>query len=651
MSDYQSPIDVAIPAPHQVSDAVFYPSVSAAPRQQSERPSSRASLPVLSRAHERDRTTSSASSRPAFPILPSVPVAQRGAIRSIPEMEIPKAPSRVSTRRPVDDSSDEEDEEAYASQARGGRPASRAQAQEPSSPKRFLRRRANSDTSTITDRVGREGTRKTGFFGGLASLFKRAPRDRSPPSGSTRWDTRTDRNVFTSARGAGGGGRRGEDDSSDEEVPKKRLVRVVNDPAQRAKAMSDVGAASASIKSGKSKKTIKASSDLGRLSSQTRPSTSMSVASHPAVPEPRRKKKRTESLNAPAVGASLAVPTTVARGAPGMSRSNTVTSNFTVTSSFSAATGQTDTTKPKRKKRLSTTSQGPVLLAPLTAADLASSLPSARALSYHDIGSLRGEGGVLLGADETTHASGRAPSHLRETEKRVAKENMRNGVDGWISKPSSPVLGHHEEPKDGARRASIMALVQPEPTTSSPGAVEETSRQYGAGPRWVKPITTLPPSPPPSSTATPRSSDHLQPPSGVTLAKRKSVRMADGDNLSSNEPPRSPAGSVRSSDGLGSSNGGAPRHGILVNHHPSPSQTMLTNGGSEHTSWNMRSSISATFGSSAPGVDAEDSSDEDEGEYALARKAFAKGTKKFATAGLLEGSSRDKGKGRAVDQY
>lgn len=214
VSDYQSPIDVAIPAPHQVSDAVFYPSVSAAPRQQSERPSSRASLPVLSRAHERDRTTSSASSRPAFPILPSVPVAQRGAIRSIPEMEIPKAPSRVSTRRPVDDSSDEEDEEAYASQARGGRPASRAQAQEPSSPKRFLRRRANSDTSTITDRVGREGTRKTGFFGGLASLFKRAPRDRSPPSGSTRWDTRTDRNVFTSARGAGGGGRRGEDRKS-----------------------------------------------------------------------------------------------------------------------------------------------------------------------------------------------------------------------------------------------------------------------------------------------------------------------------------------------------------------------------------------------------------------------------------------------------
>ena len=242
------------------------------------------------------------------------------------------------------------------------------------------------------------------------------------------------------------------------------------------------------------------------------------------------------------------------------------------------------------------------------------------------------------------HGKGKAPSHLRETEKRVVKENIKYGVEGWVNKPSSPALGSSEaavfQPTE--QRENILAVVDR-------AEQEDTSRRYGSTttPKWIKPAAA---SLAPSTTRRPR--DSLQPPSATTLAKRKSVRMADLDP-NSTEPPRSPAGSVRSDGPSTLSSGAIPRPGILVNHHPSPSQVTLNgpNGEAlaEHSTWNMRSSSSAAFGTTAT---ADDSSDEDEGEYALARKAFAKGTKKLELAGLPEDSPRrDKGKGRAVDQY
>lgn len=252
---------------------------------------------------------------------------------------------------------------------------------------------------------------------------------------------------------------------------------------------------------------------------------------------------------------------------------------------------------------------------------------------------------MLLGGDELVHGQGKAPSHLRETEKRVVKENIKYGVEGWVNKPSSPALGASDaavfQPVE--RRENILAVVDR-------AEADDTSRRYGSTPKWIKPASVSTTSLVPA--AIPRSRDSLQPPGMTTLAKRKSVRMAELDP-NSMEPPRSPAGSVRSEGPATSSNGGAPRPGILVNHHPSPSQLSLNgaNGGSqgEHSTWNMRSSSSAALGGITGG---DDSSDEDEGEYALARKAFAKGTKKLELAGLPESSPRrDKGKGRAVEQY
>lgn len=634
---------MSIPAPHQFSrngnSSSIIPTYVAPP----PRPTNGASR----------ASTIVGRPRASAPLL-SVPVAARGAAPTIPIMEIPKAPARVGSRRPVDDSSDEEDEEAFASMGNGHARASTSQTEQP---KRFLRRRAHSDTSTVTERIGRDPAKKSGFFGGLASLFKRAPpRDSSPPSqrqGSigAKWDTRIDRNVFTAARGAGGGGRRGADDSSDEDGPKRRLIRVVNDPNARVKAMSDVGAASASIKSKKSlakkKSNIRASSDIGvmtRLPTSTVMSPSASsIAVGSSIVEPRRKiRKRAESITGfPTVGPVVAVPVANPRST-GLSRNNTVTS------SFSTATAQTlDPTKPKRKKRISTaTVATPLLRSPLTAADLASSLPSARSYNiiHQDVGTTRGDGGVLLGGDELVHGSGKAPSHLRETEKKVAKENKRYGVDGWVSKPSSPVLGSEEGAfKDTDQRESIMTIVDRVGKPEEKQAADDTSRRYGA--------TTLPKLVSQASSSmsdlagTPRSRDSLQPADAVTLTKRKSVRMAEISN-GELEMTRSPAASVRSDST------GAPRHGILINNHSSPSQSNLASGESENSTWNMRSSVSGTFNSVK---DDDDSSDEDEGEYALARKKLAKKTKEFDIAGLAEmgggPTAKEKGKGRASEQY
>ncbi|GAA6059607.1 hypothetical protein JCM10212_005106 [Sporobolomyces blumeae] len=150
------------------------------------------------------------------------------------------------------------------------------------------RRKAKSDTSSIDDRPPRGRKRSGSFFGGIAALFKRkdkkggddddddggegeygdaARRDAEAEYYSSRnrlaagpvttgggkgggkgGGGRTEQDVLAAVMGAGvrtggGGGYGRSDDTSDDDEP-RNVVRHVNDPKQRIKAMSDVGRSS-----------------------------------------------------------------------------------------------------------------------------------------------------------------------------------------------------------------------------------------------------------------------------------------------------------------------------------------------------------------------------------------------------------------------
>jgi len=225
----------------------------------------------------------------------------------LPTFEIPKAPDL--SRRP-DDSSDEEEEEvrsvtqtdmmnhgvptklrsrSYPLDSPGlqttqqrsggfmmGSPSKRA----PSAKSGGGRRRAMSDSSSIeegSNRGGRMRKRSGSFFGGIAGLFKRKNKkdrdedeedSRDDPAmdyyegrnrlagnggggGGQQFNSRSDADVMAAVLGAGvrqsnnrrGGGR---DDSSDDDEP-RNVVKHVNDPKQRIKAMSEVGRASSNV--------------------------------------------------------------------------------------------------------------------------------------------------------------------------------------------------------------------------------------------------------------------------------------------------------------------------------------------------------------------------------------------------------------------
>ncbi|GAA5839089.1 hypothetical protein JCM3766R1_002254 [Sporobolomyces carnicolor] len=143
------------------------------------------------------------------------------------------------------------------------------------------RRRAMSDSSSIDDspRGGRQRKRSGSFFGGIAGLFKRKSkkdrdddddedhrarddpemdyyegRNRLAAGGNSQqqqFTSRSDADVMAAVLGAGVRSpkpRRGGpgDDSSDDDEP-RNVIKHVNDPKQRIKAMSEVGRASSNV--------------------------------------------------------------------------------------------------------------------------------------------------------------------------------------------------------------------------------------------------------------------------------------------------------------------------------------------------------------------------------------------------------------------
>ncbi|BGP12998.1 hypothetical protein JCM10213_007989 [Rhodosporidiobolus nylandii] len=231
------------------------------------------------------------SPQPAIPSMPAVPTAPPAISQQVytertagmPTFEIPRAPDL--SRRP--DESDSESD--YGEQATHlGAPSGLGREHRSShypldSPgagadrANVLRRRAMSDTSSINGEGG--GRKRRGsFLGGIAALFRRGggSKDKSEragrryasegPAGGAGGDD------YFGARsrlaGGGGGGaandavmrsvmnagktlplsqRRGAEhdarggESSDDDLPARNLVRHVNDPKARIKAMSDIG--------------------------------------------------------------------------------------------------------------------------------------------------------------------------------------------------------------------------------------------------------------------------------------------------------------------------------------------------------------------------------------------------------------------------
>lgn len=585
----------------------------------------------------------STSTQRAKPLLLPVPQAPRplSSYNSTseyvgPSFEIPKAPAHVMSRGPNADSSDDDDDDERTI----GHGANRNS----TVPNGRLRRRAHSDASSITDRGGKP--KKAGFFGGLASLFKKRDRTESQSNGSaggsnqrplrtvtsTEWETRTDRNVSKMVgigaghnRANGAASRREEyaTDSDQDDMP-KNLVRVVNDPKARMKAMSDVGVAPSS----------KPKLEKKRTSVITRAASDLGTSSPPSIAEgtiPKRKKKISTAskpsqyslappanLSTPTIATSNTLrpfPTSPSITSPQMSRSNTVTSIRTT-----GTTGTTDTVK-RRKKRVSTITALPPIP---TAADLSASLPSARASMILYSNNLPSP----YTAEPDDPNAGKIPKSLARSESRSKKDLARYSNGNWVATPthsgSIPKIHVHPHQTGGVspavrkldveasrREESLMSIVDRDEKEAR--GVEETSRSYGGVGRARDPNTL---------------SAGLGP---VTLAKRKSVRLAEGSTVFMENVP-SPPSSVRS-DPSHSTNG-TPRHGILTNSSMSNGNASGSNVASGST-WTTR-------------VHEEDSSeDEDAIAYKAAMKSFGKATKGFSNA-MEDLTGKEKGKGREV---
>lgn len=658
----------------------------------------------------------------------------------IPGFEIPKAPVNVASRRPDEDSSDEEDDRQFRAHSNGipaGSRNSHYPYDAPASPPAASRgggarlRRTHSDDSSVRGAGGRK--RRGSFFGGLASLFRRKEKssngfeDRdsdvgrgSPLKQTSKWETRTDRNVFAAQRAGGGLGagsgpsasvvgggsgrfrrNRGEESSDEEDMP-KNVVRVVNDPSLRMKAMSDIGRATSPAPSKpaslavKKKKSRRAASDIGvstghgsmshlpppvpitpnvvapkpsltRNSSHASNATGMSKIrkeprkpKQPVVPEEsaedaaeivddtpsiKKKKKKVkaeeprtlvlsaESLGIPTSGgtgsgsatpsktAGLAAPAAQPRSS-GLSRSNTVTSTATATT--------TGTVKKKKKKAVA---EAPFVPLP-TAADLASSLPSATS-TYNPITAPLPLPSTVGDTDHSTPAgtasattagaAGKVPKSLAASEKRSKRDSALYGPNDWVQHApgtTTPVT-HKATTKSHVKRDvaegedSLMTMVD----RAGGGEDRTPSRKYGATPRAGK-------------TSSGENNNGLAVPS---LSKRKSVRLADGPDSTSDtlQPHHSPPSSIRSNGLAGADRmTSSPSRGILTNASP-PSATASL--------WDTRANRRA-----ASGAGDIDSSDEDEdGAYKKARKQFAKQTKGMQEVMTGQFTAAEKGKGKA----
>lgn len=585
--------DLTIPAPHTLTNGTL-PELPSAPRRISTLSTS--TVP---------RARSPPPVRPVFAI-PTAPGPATG-----PSFDIPRAPANVSTRAPNDDSSDEEDArefEALNAPPPGPR-ASMYRVQSPVGGR--LHRQTQSETSSITDRGGGGNRPRRGsFFGGILALFKKK-KSVDEPDLSGGWETRTDRHVFAATRGKHvGGGRKLEDESSEDDMP-KNVVRVVNDPNARLKALSDVGTSTKPKLEKKRRTHEKAMSDIGvqpsAMAAMREFPTSTSVgpaASLQEAPVKKRKKKVSTATAPPTTTATTLVlspngepySSKPSAGAVDLSRSNTITTIGTTTT--------TGTVKRKRKKVVS----APPVPIP-TAADLASSLPSARSNN-----TLYGKLDEPVQPEPHVQVPRKAPKSLAATETRGKKDHALYGNGNWVAVAGTEgkkASTRKVAPQGHEREESLMTIVEREAN----GGAEETSRKYG--PRVPDKVDE----------GVPRPQSGLTMPS---LVKRKSVRLAEGPSSLAPPPSHSPPSSIRS-DPLSANS--APRHGILVNNgRPLSSANLLSEEGA--SGWDTR----LTTGRGTAGAD---SSDEDEG-YGAARRQFAKGTNK------LESWIGGKGKGREV---
>ncbi|GAA5895507.1 hypothetical protein JCM5296_006784 [Sporobolomyces johnsonii] len=317
-----------------------------------------------------------AAPQPIMPPVPSAPQPISSTVYTerqpgLPTFDIPKAPDL--SRRP-DDSSDEEEEPTAVNGGwhDGLPPGLRSNHYPLDSPAlggggARLRRRAMSESSSIPGRKSGGGKRRGSFFGGLAALFKRKDKraDEDTDGGEVdyfagrsrlnqsftagggsggEWSTRTDRNVAAAVMGVGlSRPKKGRDDSSDDDEP-KNLVRVVNDPKQRIKAMSDLGRVSAPTS--KTRRSASVAPVAGRpvlsrkgtSQSTVRPMSMIVAPTGPAGEKKKRKvKKAASDIGVTTAGWSSTIP---ASAAPRMPSSNATrkTSSPAVTAAPSSAT-------------------------------------------------------------------------------------------------------------------------------------------------------------------------------------------------------------------------------------------------------------------------------------------------------------------------
>ncbi|GAA5972693.1 hypothetical protein JCM21900_003972 [Sporobolomyces salmonicolor] len=292
------------------------------------------------------------------PIMPPVPTAPRPISSTVyterqpglPTFDIPKAPDL--SRRPDDSSDEEEEPTALSGGGYDGLPPGLRSSHYPLDSPALggggarLRRRAMSDSSSILGRKSGGGKRRGSFFGGLAALFKRKDKrtdedtdggDVDYYAGRSRlnqsftagggsggdWSTRTDRNVAAAVIGAGlPRPRRGREDSSDDDEP-KNLVRVVNDPKQRLKAMSDLGRVSAPTS--KTRRSASVAPVTGRpvlsrkdtSQSTVRPMSMITAPTAPTGEKKKRKvKKAASDVGVTTAGWSTTIPVTAAPRMP-----------------------------------------------------------------------------------------------------------------------------------------------------------------------------------------------------------------------------------------------------------------------------------------------------------------------------------------------
>jgi hypothetical protein len=415
----------------------------------------------------------------------------------------------------------------------------------------------------------------------------------------------------------------------------------------------------------------------------------------PSVKEKRKKKKATTTIAEPPrtlvlSAESLGIPTGGRNGSgtappvakkPGLSRSNTVTSHATATTTGTV-------TAKKKKKKVPTSAEEHVAIP--TAADLASSLPSAtntynpitsplplptnHSAPQHKRDTSAASEGASVPTVTTAGAAGKVPKAVTAGEKRSKRDAALHGTSDWVSHgpaTAAAAASGHPHKHSGTTGASSAKLPVKRDVAEgedslmtimdrAEGGEDRTpSRKYGAG-AAVRTGGIQDETAARQGLAVPRTPTTAG--AGGGLTKRKSVRMADPseqpttvhhpESSSLHVPPgsMSPASSVRSVPGGGPGSGElTPSKGIIKNVNLATTTGSPSLAGLPPTQeWTTRRSARMSSGGGGGGGD--DTSDEsDEGEeYRKARKAFAKRAKGMDEVMSGTFTAAEKGKGRAL---